>query len=664
MRYPRVKHSFAGRLTAWITITLLVVMLLITGVVSFLVKRGMTVEAEKRYQEAVGRMNERIGRLLSNVEVGVVNNVHDIEETLHEPEGLKIVQEELLERNPDIYGCGVAFVADYYAHKGRLYEPYMKRGENGQMVFKEIGDDSHNYLNEDWFAKPLETGKPYWSQPYYDDAGAEAVVCSYLYPIKNSEGKKVGVIGVDLRLDVLSDMLEKLDDEMDDRHLLWNGYQDIPDKYRTYSFIIGRDGTYITHRDSNRILKSNFYEDALKTLDKGDDDIVTNQKQGKSGHKQMVFEGVECVAYYAPLRSTGWSMVIMVPSKSLYGPGNLLVAILALLTLLTLVGIYLLYHRGIAQMTQPLSHFAFSATEIAKGNFNVPLPAIKTEDEIGMLHDSFEHMQQSLRQYVEDLKVTTASKAAIEHELQLASGIQMSMLPKNFPPFPERQDIDVYGLLIPAKAVGGDLFDFYIRDEKLFFCIGDVAGKGVPAALLMTVTKNLFRAVSSEVTMPGQIITKMNTFMSENNDNAMFVTMFIGVLDLPTGVLYYCNAGHESPILIHQELKRLTVKPNFPVGLMPELVYEEEKVEIAPQTTLFLYTDGLTEAVNSQQEQFGKPGMEATLQQAFTGGLSDPQSLVNSLREAVKTFVGDADQSDDLTLLAISYKNHINHYNY
>ena len=420
MNHPKVKRSFAERLTMWITITLLIVMFVITCVISILVKRGMTVEAEKRYQEAVERTNESIGRLLSNVEVGVINNVHDIEETLHEPEGLKIVQKELLERNPDIYGCGVAFVADYYAHKGRLYEPYMKRGENGQMVFKEIGDDSHNYLNEDWFAKPLETGKPYWSQPYYDDAGAEAVVCSYLYPIKNSEGKKVGVIGVDLRLDVLSDMLEKLDDEMDDRHLLWNGYQDIPDKYRTYSFIIGRDGTYITHRDSNRILKSNFYEDALKTLDKGDDDIVTNQKQGKSGHKQMVFEGVECVAYYAPLRSTGWSMVIMVPSKSLYGPGNLLVAILALLTLLTLVGIYLLYHRGIAQMTQPLSHFAFSATEIAKGNFNVPLPAIKTEDEIGMLHDSFEHMQQSLRQYVEDLKVTTASKAAIEHELQLA----------------------------------------------------------------------------------------------------------------------------------------------------------------------------------------------------------------------------------------------------
>ena len=655
MRYPRVKHSFAGRLTAWITITLLVVMLLITGVVSFLVKRGMTVEAEKRYQEAVGRMNERIGRLLSNVEVGVVNNVHDIEETLHEPEGLKIVQEEMLERNPDIYGCGVAFIPDYYADKGRLYEPYMKRGENGQMIFKEIGDEDHNYLKMDWFAKPMETGEPYWSQPYFDAEGAEAVVCSYLYPIKNIKGKKVGVIGIDLRLDVLSDMLEELDDEMDDRHTLRSGLHDTLDLNLTHSFIIGRDGTYITHQNPNNILKENFYDEAKKTSDKADDQIVASLKQGKRGHEQMVVNGVETMVYYAPLRSTGWSMMIVVPTASLYGPGNLLVKIVAIFMLFTVVGINIMCHRDITRLTRPLSHFAISAKEVAKGNFKASLPPITSKDEIGMLHDSFVHMQQSLTQYVEELKLTTASKAAIEHELELASNIQMSMLPKKFPPFPERQDIDVYGQLTPAKAVGGDLFDFYIRDEKLFFCIGDVSGKGVPAALLMTVTKNLFRAVSAEETVPGQIATKMNAFMSENNDNAMFVTVFIGVLDLPTGVLHYCNGGHDAPIMISRELEELTVKANLPVGLMPGLAYEDQEVVIAPQTTLFLYTDGLTEAENKEKSLFGKERLKMAVCELMAEGDVSAQQLVEKVEEAVKTFVGDAEQSDDLTMLALKY---------
>ena len=654
MRIFKKDHSFAHRLTIWITVSLLTVMILITAVLSFLVKKGMTEEADKRYQEAVERTNESISRLLSNVETAVVNNIRDIEEVLYKPDEIRIVFEEILMRNPDVFGCGIGFKPDYYPQKGRWFEPYMKQGRHGEMVYEQIGGEHHNYLEMEWFRKPMTTGEAYWTQPYRDETGAEVVVCTYTFPVKDANGNRVGVLGADICLDVLSDFLMSLDVEMNNRHMHKNTVHDSL-SYHTRSFIIGHDGTYITHKNRDFIINKNFFKEAAETVEKDDDRIVADLKQGKRGHQRLMLDDHETMVYYAPLRSTGWSMLIMVPTASLYGPGNMMVKIMAFLMLVTLVVISKMCSRSIARMTKPLSQFADSAKEIAKGNFNSSLPPIKTDDEIGLLHDSFEHMQQSLRQYVEDLKATTASKAAIEHELQLASGIQMSMLPKKFPPFPERQDIDVYGMLTPAKAVGGDLFDFYIRDEKLFFCIGDVSGKGVPAALLMTVTKNLFHAISSQRSQPAQIVQTMNGFMSENNEKAMFVTLFVGVLDLVTGLLHYCNAGHDAPMLLHHELTILPVKSNLPVGLMPEMKFQEQEMMIESPSTLFLYTDGLTEAENKRQDMFGSENLQVVLREAMAEGILEPEPLVGKVSEVVKEFVGNADQSDDQTLFAIRY---------
>ena len=656
MKHPSVKKSFANRLTMWITVTLLLVMVVITLIVSAVVKKAMTDEAERRYQEAVERTNESISRLLSNVEVAAINNVHDIEETLHEPAGLEIVLQEILECNPDVYGVSMALAEDYYPQKGHLYEPYMKKGKNGRLVSRQIAGENHNYLEMEWFKKPFKTGKPCWSQPYFDDDGAEALICSYSYPISDPQGRKAGVMGIDIRLDVLSDMLEKQDDEMNDRHAHRHiVIKDLSYSDLAHSYIIGHDGAYITHHDHSQLLEKNFFEDARQSPGVEDDEIMQGMMAGKSGNKPMMFDGIEAIVYYAPLRSTGWSMMIVVPVASLYGPGDLLVKFVALFMLLTVIGINLMCRRDITRLTRPLTHFAVSAREIAKGNFETPLPQINSEDEIGLLHNSFEHMQQSLTQYVEELKMTTASQAAIGRELELAGNIQKSMLPKKFPPFPERRDLDLFGLLTPAKAVGGDLFDFFIRDGHLFFCIGDVSGKGVPAAMLMTVTKHLFRAASSQEILPERIVTNMNTYMSEENDNAMFVTLFVGVLDLTTGNLCYCNAGHEAPLFLRQEPNEIPVEANFPVGLMPGLSYLGQRLLMEPGAMLFFYTDGLTEAEDNLKNQFGKERLRTVIQELMTEGDVSPQKVVEKIEEAVKTFVGDAEQNDDLTMLALKY---------
>ena len=231
----------------------------------------------------------------------------------------------------------------------------------------------------------------------------------------------------------------------------------------------------------------------------------------------------------------------------------------------------------------------------------------------------------------------------------MAHDIQMSMLPKTFPAFPNRKDIELYASLTPAKAVGGDLYDFFIHTEKLFFCIGDVSGKGVPASLVMAVSRTLFRNISAHTDKPGHIVNTMNVNICEGNENCMFVTLFVGVLDLATGHLRYCNAGHDAPYV---EAALLPCHSNLPIGVTPDIEYAEQETTIAPGMTLFLYTDGLTEAEDVDRQQFGMQRIDKVIT-AFKGS---PQELIETMTAAVHQFVGDTEQSDDLTMLAFKYK--------
>ena len=247
----------------------------------------------------------------------------------------------------------------------------------------------------------------------------------------------------------------------------------------------------------------------------------------------------------------------------------------------------------------------------------------------------------------------------IESELSIARSIQMAMLPTRFPPFEDFPNLNAHGIVIPAKEVGGDLFDFYIREQMLFFCIGDVSGKGVPASLVMAVTRSLFRSFSSYINSPGQIMAQMNNSLTgEGNEQNMFVTLFLGVLDLRTGTLRYCNAGHNEPVRLRAKNAKcasLSCMPNLPLGVLSGFEYKEQAVQMEVGETLFLYTDGLTEAENSAHELFGEQRMMQSIGQWSADMTAEQQ--IEAMRSAVTAFVGEAEQSDDLTMFTIRYLN-------
>ncbi|MBR6054211.1 MAG: SpoIIE family protein phosphatase [Bacteroidales bacterium] len=325
----------------------------------------------------------------------------------------------------------------------------------------------------------------------------------------------------------------------------------------------------------------------------------------ESGEQEIEYSDTLSYAFFAPLGSHGWSMAIVCPENEIFGAFNRLTFVLAVLMLTGLLILALIVWRAIINLNK--------------------------------LH-----------------KVEDANKR-MENELSIAHSIQMGIVPKTFPPFPERNDIDIYASMTPAWDVGGDFYDFYLDGDRLWFCIADVSGKGVPAALVMAITVSHFRTDARLYDSPEEVVTALNDGMAGSNAQNMFVTMFVGMLDLMDGRFLYCNAGHNAPVVASAEGKAfLPVDANLPIGLIEGFGYRYSDSYLNEGGMLFLYTDGLTEAENPDKELFGEEKMLEILDWT-----SSPEENIRKMTEAVAEHAGEARQSDDLTMLAIRFNGNL-----
>ena len=655
--YPR---SFAKRLTWRIMLTLFIVMGIISAIIvliGWVIALASVSSVTDRQLEYKAKSVEMV---LTEVYVATINTVPDIEDNLHRPDRMQGVMKRIVELNPHIRSCGISFRENYYPQKGRWFCPYAHRRDSDSIVVMQtIGGKEKDYLNEPWFQTAMKAKEGFWSKPFFDGSDHQTALVAYLVPIRDERDSTVAVLGVDLSLEHLADNISHKS------FIFNNGTDNWSAEKEAYYFITDSAGTYLLHPDRRRIVRQNFNELAKQTADPSDDYIgrvILKKHEHQSGHlmtddngDDLVIDGEEVMINYNTLEHTPWTMVLVFPTFYVNVVSYMIGGLLLFFILIGLIVVFFTGRRRIKKAAQPLKQLASSADEVAKGNFETRLPDIKSRDEIHQLRDSFENMQHSLTHYVNELRDTTAQKASMESELKIAHDIQMSMLPKTFPPYPERDDIDIYGTLTPAKAVGGDLFDFYIRDNQLFFCIGDVAGKGIPASMFMAVTRSLFRNISAHVAFPERIAYTLNNALTEGTETNMFVTLFTGVLDLATGHLRYCNAGHNSPLLIGRDVGDLPCQPNLPLGILANYEFEAQEVDVDSQTTIFLFTDGLNEAENAFHEQFGDERIVEVANRLLAEGQHQPLNITYEMYQAVHSFVNGAEQSDDLTMLAIQY---------
>ena len=638
LKYIRRKLSI--RVSLWVVLFAAIIFTVALGFLFFQSREAVRQEAISHASQILDKTSLRVEGILNRVEVASNMTKWLVLRHPDKADSMFVYSRSMLANNPDFYNCSIAFEPYYFKDKGRYFSAYTKHiGDSLRTI--QGGSDSYQYFFTDWYLMSTLLDKPSWTEPYMDldvATNTSEMVTSYCQTIKNKDGQKIGVINTSLSISWLSNTI--------------SATKPYPN---SYSIMIGRGGTYFVHPDSTKITRQTIFTQTLEHPDTAMVALGHAMQRGEEGMKHMNIDGKDCYVFYKPLGNTGCSMAIVCPEKDIFSGFDRLRRSVMAIVITGLLLMLFLFIRIITRELRPLRRLAHEAETIASGHFDAELPNFERIDEIGQLSQSFGNMQQSLVKYIEELKETTAEKASIESDLRIANGIQMGMLPENFPTRGDRDDVQLYASLTPAKEVGGDLFDFYFRDDKLFFCIGDVSGKGVPASLFMAVTRAVFRTTSAHESKPDRIVSVMNQMIADMNKTNMFVTLFVGVLDLPTGMLHYSNAGHDAPLLVGAGVGELPCDSNIPVGVMPDWDYTLQEAQIYTNTTIFLFTDGLTEATSADFKLFDMERVNDVAVKALAQQQQEPQQLISLMTEAVHQFVGDAEQSDDLTMMAIQY---------
>ena len=547
-------------------------------------KKGIRAEAIAKAETQLVSAKNSILNIVNQVESAVRNSIWVAQWCLEFPDSLANIPKIIVNNNPIVAGSAIAIVPGYYK-KMPLYAPYYAIA-NGDIIDKSLATADYDYPSKEWFTRPIEKDKGYWSEPYIDSGGGEILMTTYSVPIKDKNGRIAAVLTADLDLGWLSSLME--------------GIKIYPNAFST---VISRSGKIMVSPAETLVMKSNINEFAKSSKDSNDlkrlNDATLNRE---SGNIQLTYEGEKNIVLFGPIDRTGWAINIFLPEKEVFANLNKLTGSIRILQILGLLVLFFIM-RAVA-------------------NSQIRLKAISER------------------------------KEKMENELHIASKIQMSMIPKIFPPFPTRKDIDMAAAIVPAKEVGGDLYDFFIRDEKLFFCVGDVSGKGVPASMVMAVTRSLFRSVSSREDSPSAIVSSINDSMADMNESNMFVTFFCGVLNLSDGQIKYCNAGHNAPLLLTDNIESLNVVPNLPIGILKGMSYSEQETSFRYDDAIFLYTDGITEAENINHELFGLERLKHSL-----SGRKASFKHLEQVQRVVARFVNGAPQSDDMTMLFIHYLN-------
>ena len=630
-----IRRKLSVKVSLWVVMFAAVIFIAALGFLFYQSREAVRQEAISRATQILDKTSLRVESILNRVEVATDMTEWLVQRHPDKADSMFVYSRGMLLNNPDFYNCSIAFEPYYFKNQGRYFSAYSKHdGDSIRTI--QGGSDNYQYFFMDWYLMPSLLDHPCWTEPYMDldtPTNTSEMVASYCMGIKNKAGEMVGVINTSLSLSWLSQTI-----------------QAVKPYPNSYSIMIGRGGTYFVHPDSTKITRQTIFTQTIEQPDTALAALGHAMQRGEEGIKQMNIGGEDSYVFYKPLGKTGCSMAIVCPESDIFGGFDRLRRTVMTIVCVGLLLMLYFFIRIITRELNPLRRLAKEAEAIASGQFDTQLPDFQRIDEIGQLSQSFSNMQQSLVRYIEELKDTTAQKASMENELQVASGIQMSMLPSKFP---DREGLDMYASMTPAKEVGGDLYNYLLKDDSLYFCLGDVSGKGVPASLFMAQVTRLFRTLANQQMAPADICTHMNEALSgDENPTNMFVTIFVGLVDLQSGHLSFCNAGHNPPVIGGGEHHGdfLNMLPNFPIGVMPGLQFQGEEIDNIKGRPLFIYTDGLNEAENREYVQFGDDHLLDILRNTH---FDTARQVVETLAAEVERHRDGADPNDDLTMMCL-----------
>ncbi len=634
------KWSIAWRLS----ISMLLASVIILGAVigyGYVIARQIL---EQELEEKAWQLSRATTARIETVEVAVGKAVEGLGgrmeiEAPESQETLYLLLERLVRFNEEIDGASIALEPRAFGYSGTYTSPYVFRSWN-QLVREDRGKRASLFFVQDWYTIPGMMRQSLWSEPYRAELRGNALIVTYSTPIHDKNGRFLGVATCDVSLEWLTDLLRSLSLGKDG-----------------YAFMISRNGTYITHPNRELILKENIFSQAEEQNNPNLRALGRDMVQGKEGFVPYgnVFSGQEGWLLYRSIPATGWSIGIFFPEAELMAKVVELSrkeGAIGLLGFLLLIPVVLFISRSI---TEPLRKLAETTQTFATGDLDAPLPQISGQDEVANLANSFSVMRDELKKHISMLQDAATAKERIESELRIAQSIQMELVPKTFPPFPDRKDFELYAMMTPAREVGGDFYDFMMPDsDHLWIAIGDVSGKGIAAALFMAVTRTFLRAFIQEERSPSKVLDRVNNELARNNDANMFVTLFCGVVHLPTGKFCWSNGGHNLPFLtaVARKPEFLPRTKGTLIGAMENMIFDEAELVLHSGDSLYLYTDGVNEAMDKEQQLFGN---ERTQEALDSLRQENCVNLVNGMTHKLAQFTEEAEQSDDITMLALRY---------
>ena len=520
---------------------------------------------------------------------------------------------------------------------------------------------SYDPRTRPWYQMAVEAGKLIFTDVEVDAfTGDIGIVCAMPVYV---DGELAAVVGSDLFLTSMQESVQA------------------SEKNGGFYFVINNNGHVVFSPKKEGPFQVLHSAEAADLRESSNEEFAALVKDAAKAKTDVRLVNMDDGAYYmigVPMKTVGWTMVSAVKQEITDGPATMLrenyqaiqneaaetyrakfvgsrrtvIVLLLLVTVLMLAGALVLGKR----IVQPLNNITRQIASLSEDNLEFTMKnEYRTGDEIEVLAESFAKISHKTVLYLDKVRTVTAEKERISTELQMANQIQESMLPSIFPAFPERKEFDIYAIMDPAREVGGDFYDFFLIDEDhLCVVMADVSGKGVPAALFMMISKIILQSCAMLGRSAGEILTKTNEALCSNNKMEMFVTVWLGILEISTGKVTAANAGHEYPVMMRGgKFEIVKDKHGLVIGGLDGIKYREYEMQLEPGDKLFLYTDGVVEATRNNSELFGTERMLKALNRMASGR---PYEILRSVRTAVDDFVGEDEQFDDLTMLCLEYR--------
>lgn len=512
---------------------------------------------------------------------------------------------------------------------------YAANLDRNQHYFQgqKLSDDFFRNLNV--FKDSLKPG--YWSEPYYDKTDTENLVVSYIMPLRNPKSKEIeGIVSCEISLRKMQQMLQVM--------RIGEG---------GYAFITEKSGRLLTYPIPEWIYRKNLFEKPSIIFEKNIDKIESDIRQGNHGFGygySQYLKNQKAWYYFAPLRDSNWMVVIVYPEKQLFREIGI---VFSKIVWISALGIFILFLMNMIIFRRTLEPLARITNAIQR--FTSPSGKERgVKNEIKMLAASLENWQSKYGLMIKEQTRTAHEKMKIEKDLQNAREIQFNIIPSGKPDFKQDKEVDLFAVLNPAETVGGDLYDYFFIDRNhLLITLGDVSGKGIPASLFMAVASTLIKT-HAKILSAKDIVAQVNLELSSRNANQYFVTLFLGVLDIDTGILDYCNAAHNYPYLLNEDgtFQTLSDSHGLPLGIYKDKPYKNSSIRLKANDSLIIYTDGVINAIDLKNQQYGIERLEKNLNGLI--GLT-AEEIVHKLLKSVKLFEAGSHQSDDITIMALKY---------